>query len=149
MPRKRQGPPGTQGLRTDTATKTQPVVAPTGMAYGEHQASVQAQQAVPLPLVGGAPTTPVTPGAPPLDMAAAIQAAKDHMVTPGNFGGPTQQPDVPLTAGSPSGPGPGAAALNLPSPVENLAQLLQGMANSPQSNPDVQFLARSVAGGRM
>lgn len=145
MPRVRKPPPAGYSQRDAQAP-----AAPTGMPYGQHQASIDAQKVVPLPnATAPAPSAPAAPGPPTggFDMMAALEAAKAHNPSMGGFGDPTTQPHVPLTSGIASGPGPGPEALNLPSPVTNLAQLLSAMASSPQSNADVQFLARSVAGG--
>lgn len=63
-----------------------PKAAPS-TAYGEGEASLRAQRAVPLPSM----PAPPTPGARPLDR-------------------PTERPSEPLTAGMPMGAGPGPSA---------------------------------------
>lgn len=66
-----------------------PATAATGQTYGERGAQIAAQRAVPM----GVPGTPLPPGSHgPLDR-------------------PTERPDEPLTAGIPSGPGPGPEVL--------------------------------------
>ena len=76
-------PPGAMSMRSDMAA--QGAMALPDAAYGE-QAEFQAIQGG-APMAGG-------PAAPPTGMTA-----------------PTQQPDVPLTSGANTGPGPGMDAL--------------------------------------
>lgn len=79
------------GARTATPGKAytnrtdlkQPITAPTGQAYGERKAQVDAQRAIPLPQA-----PPVVP-----------------------LGAPSQRPAEPVTSGLPVGPGPGPEAL--------------------------------------
>lgn len=158
MPRKRAGAagvglPGTPSAnRTDMAIKT-----PTGLPYGEAGALQAAQQAVPLPQdVPGAgqgatppPPTPSngpTPIAPPGGLGAGsnapvgpptlqdILAAAGQMQPPGTPSNVSQRPNEPVTAGLPSGPGPGPEILgiNQPGPSQ-LAQTLQAAADASGS----------------
>jgi hypothetical protein len=83
----RQGQPGKQYTnRTDMAQA--PRAAPS-KSYGEGEASLRAQKALPLPMQQ-MPQGPM-PGAMPLDR-------------------PTERPMEPLTAGMAMGPGPGPSA---------------------------------------
>lgn len=96
---KRQGRAGAlYQNRSDLALGPRlPAQAPTGQAYGVAGGQRAAQQAVPLRAVPTAASaqqsTPLAPPPPvPLDAA-------------------TQHPNEPLTAGAPSGPGPGPEVL--------------------------------------
>lgn len=89
----------------------QPADAPTGMGYGEHQASIESQQALPMAQVQGPAT-----GAPPVaqDPAQRLQAAVEaarRMRPPSPLTGPSQRPGEPITAGMATGPGPGPEVL--------------------------------------
>lgn len=119
MPRggRRRGAPGTAyGNRTDM-NKPVPVQAATGQPYGAAKAQLDAQRAVPV----------APPPSPPGGMGDFLRA--------------TERPGEPLTAGIPSGPGPGPEALNMTGnpdrdelgaiymqfPSEGLRQLLEAM----------------------
>lgn len=105
---------------------TQPVQAASGQPYGERQASMEAQQQIPLPqgppsLAGaggpgpaGEPGPVNSPAGPPQGgdpMAALLEQAQGYAASqnvvplnaPGSGG--------PLTAGLPVGPGPGPEAV--------------------------------------
>lgn len=108
MPRKRKPPaPGDQG-----GYGAQPARAPTGMGYGEHQASIEAQRSLPLARVVPPAGTngPTAPPDPAQRLAAAVEAAK-RMRPPSPLSGPTRRPNEPITAGMASGPGPGPEVL--------------------------------------
>lgn len=85
---------GTPGVaypnRSDLSQNKQPLQAPTGMAYGQHKAAIDAQRAVGLPEQQ--------------DPAAGLIGLH----------APTQRPNEPIHAGMPTGPGPGPEALGLP-----------------------------------
>lgn len=105
----RQGAPGVAyAQRSDlNAPKTQPIrVAPAG-TYGEATQQANAQRSLPLPGPGaGIPAPAAGPG------TGAPQAPQSPL--PGQLGpltAPTQNPTQPLTAGLPTGPGPGPEAL--------------------------------------
>lgn len=104
MPRRRKGPPapGNQG-----GYGAQPAQAPTGMPYGEHQASIAAQQAVPLAVVPDVPTAPIDRQA---RIAQAIEMAK-RLRPPQPLTGATRRPMEPITAGLSTGPGAGPEVL--------------------------------------
>lgn len=111
MPRKRRPAPapGDQG-----GYGAQPAEAPTGMGYGEHQASIESQQALPLaqvtPMTGGSGPMPTAPQDPAQRLAMAVEAAK-RMRPPAPLSGPSMRPGEPITAGMASGPGPGPEVL--------------------------------------
>lgn len=105
----RQGTPGTAyPNRTDMQL---PAVVP-GQQYGQATAQAQAQQQVPMA------TTP--PG------------------SMGAFSRPTERPGEPVTAGLPSGPGPGPEVLGSGPPGEGLRRLLpvlELLASQPDADP--------------
>lgn len=72
-------------------------------------------------------------------------------VTP--FSDPTTQPDVPVTAGAASGPGPGTEALNLPDQkaedlqkLQNWMPVLQFMADQPGASWAMRNVVRQLKG---
>lgn len=146
------------GQQPGGGTPTQPATADTGLPYGEHQALVAAQQAVPLPATAPVPTAPTpgvpapgTPQAPPMDPAAALQMAAQSMRSPDERPGlfsPSRRPSEPVTAGLPSGPGAGPEALG-----NNAgAQMADLFARIAQANGDPALarlaeLARRVTSG--
>lgn len=86
---RRQGTPGTSySNRTDL---NQTPRAVPGQTYGEAGAQIAAQQAVPM----AGPGTQPAPQSP----------------MPGPLTSPTSRPNEPLTAGIPTGPGPGPESL--------------------------------------
>lgn len=90
--------PSALSRRTDGGP-AQPLRDVTGLPYGQNQALNDIQAAAPLA------NTPGPSAAPP---AAAPGAGAPTMPAPPvPFGAPTQNPDEPVTAGSPLGPGPG------------------------------------------
>lgn len=85
MPRKRL----VQRSDMEPGTNQQlPAVAPTGMPYGEHQASIQAQQA--MPVGTGDPVDP---------MGAIAQLPPMDWDSVPNINDDTEFPDEPITAG--------------------------------------------------
>lgn len=120
MPRggRRRGRPGASyAQRTDlnAGPRTLPVQAAPSQGYGERVAQERAQQAVPM-----APA----PGPPPV---AAGAAPAGPIALPPALDAPTGRPDEPVTAGSPTGPGPGPEALNLAAPDEAEADELRAI----------------------
>lgn len=109
MPRRRKPAPapGNQG-----GYAAQPAAAPTGMPYGDRQATIESQQALPMAQVVP-PGGTGGPSAPP-DQAQRLQAAVEaarRMRPPTPLSGPSQRPMEPLTAGMATGPGPGPEVL--------------------------------------
>jgi hypothetical protein len=98
--------PGALSKRTDgpQGGGAQPVRVPTGGQYGDATQLRQAQQGAPLAASQGG-----SAAAPPPGLLAGL-----NIPTGPNFDAATQQPDVPVTAGAASGPGPGPEALGLP-----------------------------------
>lgn len=97
--------PGRLANRQDLSQPgPQPVRVPTGLPYGQRQAMEQAQASVPAPALRAAPA----PAPPP-------QAGTQRAQGPGRIptlaeilARPTNRPTEPITAGIPTGPGPGA-----------------------------------------
>lgn len=116
MPRKRKpAGPSNQG-----GYGAQPIAEPTGRPYGERKESVDSQRAMPLPQdpgpqAGPAPAGPASPaGAPAPDPEARLEAAMrtaQRMRAPQPLFGPTTRPGEPITAGMPTGAGPGPEVL--------------------------------------
>jgi hypothetical protein len=133
-PKKTAGTAG-KAQRHDTVMPTQPVQAPTGMAYGAHAESVAAQNALPLPQApppGAAPTGgPATGGGPPpgspfgaaVDAASAMQPPDPTQI----LSAPTARPGEPLTHGMPFGPGGGPEVLQPPDPRQTTAAILNAL----------------------
>lgn len=150
MARKRMKPaavalPGTpSGNRTDLAN-----TQPTGLPYGEAGALQAAQAATPIAAAPSGPPPgpsgpPQPPGAgpgvpggtnPPPGGLASILAAAQAMRPPSGPGlsAPTMRPSEPVTAGLPSGPGPGPEILGIGGPPSPLAQTLQAAAQATGS----------------
>ncbi|MEV4228136.1 hypothetical protein AB0J81_13750 [Streptomyces bobili] len=130
--------PGALSKRTDGGPG-QPVRTPSGGAYGERQALEQMQQGAPLAASPGGDV-----GAPQgVDISADVIG----------LDAPTQMPDVPVTAGAPSGEGPGLEALGLPNaPDQDLVRLVgylpvfEHMANQPGSSKAARNLVRQLKG---
>lgn len=131
--------PGALSQRTDGGPAKQPVRVPSGGAYGDRQNLQQLQQSAPVAASpGGDVGTPQ-----PADVGANVIG----------FDQPTQQPDTPVTAGAPSGAGPGPEALGLPNQVdEDLRRLVlylpvfEHMANQPGSSKAARNLVRQLKG---
>lgn len=96
---RRKGTPGqAYPNRTDLAGPAKPMVVP-GQGYGEQGKQVAAQKALPM----GTPTVP-----------KAMPTPDD---VPSLLGGVSVRPNEPLTAGLPSGAGPGPEAIGFASGV--------------------------------
>lgn len=110
--------------RTDM---NQAVKTVTGLPYGEAGQLQAAQRAIPLP------NNQAVPAANPPQVPSAGPPALPGQ-TP--FDAPTQRPNEPVTAGIPSGPGPGPEALSTLAPAnDNVRQTLQALyAQSPNND---------------
>lgn len=98
--------PGALSKRTDGQVQA----APTGMAYGDHQALMAQESTAPM---SADPSTP-TPNIPAPQRAAAsapggAPAQPRQPITP--IGAPSQRPNEPVTAGVDIGTGPGSEVL--------------------------------------
>ena len=135
----RQGTPGkAYGNRSDL---TQAPSAAPGQEYGKAAAQLRAQTQIPLPKQ----STPASAGSAPAGPSPPAGAAPT--VPPGGLGpldAPTQNPNQPLTAGMPSGPGPGPEALGGGglSPIDEVRAMF---AANP--NDDMRRLLAYLDGG--
>ena len=134
----------------------EPITTAPGQEYGQRAQQQAAQRTVPLaPPPQAAPTA--APGGPPTPSAAPPPPIVNG-IGKGNAGlglwtHPTERPDEPVTAGLPTGPGPGpevlggvgAAAANGAVEQGTLKSLLGSLANGPTSSTALRDLA-SVAG---
>ncbi len=132
MPRggQRQGTPGTAYTnRSDlNANKALPAATGPSRTYGDSAASQRAQNIIPMapqPAAGSAaqqlqPAAPPAPPAPVTDLYA-----------------PSDRPDEPITAGLPTGAGPGPEALNMGEPI---VDELRALFLADPGNPDLQEL---------
>lgn len=138
MPRQRKPPgptagggyqPGADPGGSGGPPAVQAPAAPTGMPYGDHQASIQSQATIPLP-GGGPPSAPSGPGGPmpppggapgggPAGLMQALMAA--HGANPPHPDGilaPTSRTTEPVTAGLGIGAGPGPELIGqVPNPM--------------------------------
>lgn len=115
----RQGTPGkAYAQRTDMH---QAVQAASGQPYGVRGQQEAAQKAVPLPLAAAAGPAP---------------AASPQPALPGQqaFARPTERPLEPVTAGLPSGPGPGPEALSNSAPDTIGAQIMALYQTAPNND---------------
>lgn len=137
MPRKGMGSKATQPIRT-----------PTGLKYGQAKEVTDAQRQVPLPRQTPPPAAVSSPAADPLEVARSY--------TPPNIGlgRPTDFPDVPITSGLDTGPGPGSAsisplAINRPPNPDVLAMarylpMLEALANRPTASATTRAFVRRL-----
>lgn len=128
MPRARKPAPGAN--RTDLQQVAQIPTAPTGMPYGAHQASIGAQQAMPVPDLTAPAPEAMTPG---------VAAAQAYDFQPVGLGDPSASPDEPITAGLSSGPGPGPEAI-VGEPTGRVTAVLRRLA-AVSSDPTLLALA--------
>jgi hypothetical protein len=136
---------------------TQPVAAPTGLAYGEHQQLTDAQHAVPLP--AGAPSPAVPPAAAPsaggssapaggFDQALAAASAHPPPTLP-SLSGPSQRPWEPTTHGLPSGPGAGPEVMGGGQPTgQKVSELFLGMYQQTGNAEWARQAQKALAQGR-
>lgn len=130
----REGTPGT--AYANRSDLNQPVRVAPSATYGQGVAQQQAQRAVPLPAQAPAPAA--APSGGPVSSQPG-----PPLVTPGSLGAlnaPSVRPNEPLTAGLPTGAGPGPEALNGIATTQDptLATLKGILARYP--NPDLQAL---------
>ena len=157
-----QGKVGTAYPNRTDLNKSEPVTTATGQEYGQRSQQRAAQRAVPLappPQAGpaAAPAAappqqggPPMPSGPPSLLSGPPPADHQGLVS---FLHPTARPQEPITAGMPTGPGPGpevlggvgAAAANGAVEQGTLKSLLGSLANGPTSSTALRDLA-AVAG---
>lgn len=137
--------------------RPQPAKTATGLPYGEHQALIQAQQAIPLPGGGapdpsaapppspaGAPGPPPAPGAPapqPTDPTAAMNA----LVPPTPLSAPTQRPGEPVTTGLAPGPAPVPYADGLAGAPSDPGAWLRAVYSQAPSNDLLDLITNAAA----
>lgn len=122
------------------ARPTQPIAAPQDQGYGQRGDQMAAQHAIPLPNNAGATANNINTPAPapgqapggPVDLSAALEAARQMAPPQGGLDRPSDQPNTPVTAGAPTGPGVGTEALNVPiDPVLDYLRAAYRSFNSP------------------
>jgi hypothetical protein len=150
MPRRSRPPAGTSvGATGNRSDRTQAPAAPTGMGYGAHKETIQAQQAIPLPAApppAGAPPAPGGPAPGPGGndrLAQALALAKAMPAPNGGLAGPTSRPNEPVTSGLPSGPGAGPEALAIAQP--SVGKVFERLAYAT-GDPDMAILAQIAHG---
>lgn len=161
MVRARQ--PSPTANRSDLAV---PNVQAPAQQYGERQQQQAAQQAVPIARPPGtpstAPATP-TPGSaapptpPPTGPSGGAQGGLPPVSGPGilPFLHPSNRPNEPVTAGLPTGAGPGPEALSGVGAIAanqaveqgTLKNLLATLANAPASSSSIRDLADIASAG--
>lgn len=138
---RRQGQPGKlYPNRRDMRTRQAPKAAP-GQTYGDAKQQLASQRAIPLS------RTPAPSPAEGQGVAAA--AGRLGGGVPGNvpsLTAPSTRPNEPITAGLPTGPGPGPEALNLPAQASEDDQLLATLRGLDQAfpNSDIKRLIAEV-----
>ena len=152
--------------RTDLNPSTPAALAPS-QQYGERAAQQAAQRAIPVAAPPqGAPSapTPTGGGAPPQPVAQGVPQRPPNafpQTPPGGPGvlpflHPTNRPNEPVTAGLPSGPGPGPEALtgvgaiaqNGAAEQGTLKNLLSNLASQPLASSALRSLAEVAGAGQ-
>jgi hypothetical protein len=138
---RRQGVPGRKyPNRRDLRTKQAPK-AVTGQAYGDRKAQLDAQKVIPL---SNQPAPPQGTSAPQGMAAMAGQVGGGAVGPIPSLSAPSARPDEPITAGLPSGPGPGPEALNIPPTPGADDQMLGVLRGLYQAYPN-SHLARLIS----
>lgn len=106
--------------------------APTGMPYGEHQASIESQQQMPIPN-----------GDPFAQMAQMVQSGAVDFGSVPNIDDETDFPDEPITAGLPIGAGPGIESQVAPTAgrVQSTLELIADLTGDPEAMRLAQLAA--------
>jgi hypothetical protein len=142
------GPPAVAPAPAGQPNGQQPVAVPTGLPYGENQQLQQAQQAVHLPGAAPAPAAGPAPAGPgsPLPQGALQAAQQYQMPQLPPLERDSERPNEPVTAGLPSGPGPGPSTPGSPG-ATGLSDLLGQMAKQSGSVALSQLAQRAQALG--
>ena len=154
-----QGKPGTQYTNRTDLQRAEPVAVAPSAVYGQGVKERQAQSAVPLATPpSGPPAAPAPPPGAPAPQAGANTPTPQGLPPvsgPGvlPFLHPSNRPNEPVTAGLPTGPGPGPEALtgvgaiaqNQAAEQGTLKNLLGSLASAPTSSSAIRDLA-AVAG---
>lgn len=135
--------PGRLSRRTDGGPSQMLRDLPNA-SYGEEQAYMDAQRAAGLSLAPGV----LTPSAGGGGMVSPSPGAAAP------FNAPSQYPDMPVTSGSPLGPGPGPEALGLMSDQQLIEEdrrtlaeylpMLEYLANMPTALPSLRAQVRKI-----
>ena len=158
----RQGTPGTAYPQRTDLQSAEPVTVAKSQNYGERAQQQAAQRAVPIAgpqaAQSAAQAAPqASPSAPPTQ--PPTPPAQSFPPAPPQGPGvlpwmhPTARPNEPVTAGLPTGPGPGpesmtgigAIVANQAAEQGSLKNLLSSLANAPASSSAIRDLA-AVAG---
>lgn len=125
--------PGALSARTDGASP--PV--PSGMPYGERQATEARIQAAPIRPQSGGPQPPS-----PSEMAAPPQL-------PPALDAPSMHPDQPITAGAAFGDGPGPEVLAAQPAVQpgSISAVLSKLAAVDTSGDVANLMVKAMRGG--
>lgn len=145
MPRngRRKGATGTAyAQRTDLNARL-PVTTPTGLPYGENQALANAQRSIPM---ASAPTPTAAPAGGPSPAPGGTPSTPLPVPGARPFLRPTERPNEPVTAGLPTGAGPGPEALGAfgQGMGGGMADMLNQAAQAAGS-PTLSFLARQAS----
>jgi hypothetical protein len=135
MPRKR---------KTMSGDPAQKISSVPGQRYGEGVAQQAMQQAMPAPNRAAAPVAPGAAAMPPEAMppqAAAPVDVQQFLAThnPNLLAG-SQMPDQPVTAGLPTGPGPGPEVLGMLKATTPLRRYLEELS-AQSGDPTFRRLA--------
>jgi hypothetical protein len=151
-----QGKPGTSYTNRTDLQRAEPVAVAPSAVYGAGVKERQAQQAVPLATPPQGPPPAAVPSAPQPGAGAPSPQGLPPVSGPGilPFLHPSNRPNEPVTAGLPTGPGPGpesltgvgAIAVNQSAEQGSLKNLLGSLASAPTSSSAIRDLA-AVAGG--
>lgn len=145
----RSGAPGKSYTnRTDLNTnKALPTTTVPNQPYGVAQQQQAAQAAIPM--AGGPPIAAAT-------SAPSSQPAPPPSIMPGDLtslGAPSARPGEPVTAGMPTGPGPGPEALQQPdfdaqdlAALRNYLPALESLANLPNASVQTRNFVRRIRG---
>jgi hypothetical protein len=140
---RRTGTPGTAySNRTDLQKARLPVQTGPSAQYGESAKLEQAQKTVPM-------ATPPLPQGGPAESPQSGPMGMEQAPLPGQLGDimrPTERPNEPVTAGIPSGPGPGPSLASVV--PTSAADLLNVLSQDRNVSPEIQYLNDWLRGGR-
>jgi hypothetical protein len=136
--------------RSDLNGQPEPITTVPGQPYGAAAEQRAAQRAVPI-------QGTQTPDVPNLK-EPTVNSAQQPQPQAGPFAGelpwtgPTQRPNEPVTAGLPTGAGPGPEAMvgvgSLGAAHRDVRDLLANLASLPGATPDVKALAAYAQSGK-
>lgn len=154
----RQGTPGqSYGNRTDL---NQPIKTGPPSEYGQGVALQNAQKVVPLPNNAAQTQANIQGATSPQQQVQQNQAVGNQPPMPTapqgplpgsitSLSAPSEQPTVPVTHGSPTGPGAGPEALQQTAlPTNRMSTMLQAVANASGSNAMATLAQRAQSLGQ-